>query len=58
MYIMRSIAVHLLLLYSNNLKTHMGFFYTKETKDLAGDEQIQKKIYESWQREEDVEIII
>lgn len=36
----------------------MGFFYTKETKDLAGDEQIQKKIYESWQREEDVEIII
>lgn len=44
---MRSIAVHLLLIYSNDLKTHLHFLNNKETQDLASDEQIQKKIYNS-----------
>lgn len=49
---MRSIAVHLLLIYSNliysnDLKTHLYFLNSKETQDPASDEQIQKKIYDS-----------
>lgn len=44
---MKSISVHLILIYSSDLKTHLYFFNNKHTQDLPSAEQIQKKIYES-----------
>jgi len=43
MSFMSSIVVHLLLIYSNDLKIHICF-YSKDTKDLAGDELKKKNL--------------
>lgn len=60
MYFMKNTEVHLLSIYCSDLKTCVYFFFftLRKKKILPVMKNHKRKIYESWLREEDVEIIV